>query len=79
MDILGNARITLEDISPASPVRDSVQQIETAAMRAAELTTQLLAYSGSGKFVIQQIDASELVEEIGHLLEVSIAKNVVIK
>ncbi|MBT4866778.1 MAG: PAS domain S-box protein, partial [Planctomycetaceae bacterium] len=79
MGVLGNARIVLEDMSPASPVRDSIQQIETAAMRAAELTRQMLAYSGRGKFVIQRIDISELVEEIGHLLEVSIGKNVVIK
>lgn len=79
MGVLGNARIVLQDLSSASPVRQGVQQIETAAIRAAELTRQMLAYSGRGRFVVQRIDLSELVEEIGHLLEVSIAKNVVIR
>ena len=48
-------------------------------MRAAELTKQMLAYSGKGKFVIEDIDINALVEEMTHLLVVSKSKNVVLK
>ena len=43
-------------------------------MRSAELTKQLLAYSGKGRFLIQPLNLSRLVEEMAHLLKVSISK-----
>ncbi len=39
----------------------------------------MLAYSGKGRFVIESINLQSLVEEMVHLLEVSISKKVVIK
>jgi len=79
MGILGYASIALKALPPASPVRDNIGQIEKAALRAADLTSQMLAYSGKGKFVAKAIDLTELVEEITRLLEVSISKKVVLK
>jgi CheY-like chemotaxis protein len=40
------------------------------------LTKQLLAYSGKGKFVIQPINLARLVQEMSHLLGVSVSKKV---
>ena len=77
--MLGNASLALEEMAITSPARDSVERIVTAAKRAADLTRQMLAYSGKGKFIIERIDVSQLVEEICHLLEVTISKNVVVK
>ena len=77
--ILGNAGLALLELPPESPARTTIQAIETAAQRAAELTRQMLAYSGKGKFVIEPLDLSRLVEEMAHLLEVSVSKRAVLK
>ena len=39
----------------------------------------MLAYSGKGRFVIQSVDLSEIVQEMSHLLEVSISKKVALR
>ena len=79
MGVLGNADIALLELPPESPARGELMNITTAALRAAELTKQMLAYSGKGKFVVEALNLSKLVEEMAHLLEVSISKNVVLK
>ncbi len=77
--ILGNADLAHEELPPSSPARETVKEIETAARRAAELTRQLLAYSGKGRFIIQPADINEIVREMGHLLEVSISKQALLR
>ena len=62
-----------------APARRSLEGIEKAARRAADLCRQLLAYSGKGRFLVQPLDLHDLVEEMGHLLSVSISKKVVLK
>ncbi len=79
MGILGNASLALMELRTQSKARHNVEQIETAAMRAAELSRQMLAYSGKGKFVIEPICISSLVEEMTHLLGASISKKAVLK
>jgi PAS domain S-box-containing protein len=79
MGVLGYADLALMELSPEAPARASVQQIETAALRAAELTKQMLAYSGKGKFVIQPLNLSKLVEEMAHLLQVSVSKKAILR
>ncbi len=39
----------------------------------------MLAYSGKGKFIVKPLNLSKVVEEMAHLLDVSIAKNVILK
>jgi len=46
MAILGNLDLALMDLSPVSPARSSIEQSAIAARRAADLTRQMLAYSG---------------------------------
>ena len=79
MAILGNADLALDELSPMSPARGSIREIKKAAKRAAELVKQMLAYSGKGRFVVEPIDAGGLIEEISHLLKVSISKKSVLK
>lgn len=74
MAILGHADLALDDLPPLSPARDSIGEIEKAARRAADLCRQMLAYSGRGRFVIERIDLSDLVDEMVHLLRTSITK-----
>src|SRR5690606_19359352 len=77
--ILGNAGLALMELPRESPARQTVAAIETAAQRAAELTRQMLAYSGKGRFVIEPLDLSKVVEEMAHLLEVSVSKRAALK
>ncbi|HEY3132199.1 MAG TPA: PAS domain S-box protein [Acidobacteriota bacterium] len=72
--ILTSAGVALMKMPPDSPARRSVERIEKAALRAAELTNQMLAYSGKGRFNVQVLDLSELVEEMADLLRAAISK-----
>ncbi len=77
--ILGNADLAMLQLHPESPARPQLEGIELAARRAADLARQMLAYSGRGRFVVERLDLRTLVEEMAHLMEVSLSKNAVIK
>ncbi|MBN2609801.1 MAG: PAS domain S-box protein [Candidatus Fermentibacteraceae bacterium] len=79
MAILGYADLALLDSEPGSPSRSSIEEIEKAARNAADLTKQMLAYSGKGKFQIAKLDLNKIIREMTHLLEISISKKAVIK
>ncbi len=79
MGVLGHADVALLKSHAGSPVGDELHNISSAAMRAADLTRQMLAYAGQGKFMVEALNLSRLVEEIGNLLEVSISTNVDLK
>ncbi len=72
--MLGHAGLALMELPEDSAVLPLIRQVETAAVRASELTQEMLAYSGKGNFLIETIDLSRLVEEMAHLLEVTISK-----
>lgn len=78
MGVLGYADLIEMDLPGDSPFSEHVLGIKTGARRASELCQQLLAYSGKGKFVIETLDISQVVQELAHLLEVSISKKIVI-
>jgi PAS domain S-box-containing protein len=77
--ILGNANLATLTLPPESPARPFFSQIESATLRAADLTRQLLAYAGKGQFVVADVDLNRLMEEIAQLLSVSISKKAVIR
>ena len=74
--ILGNASLVLEDFPAHNPDRHLLEEVVKAAQRAADLTRQLLAYAGKGRFVMKTVDISALVREISGLLQTSIPKHV---
>ena len=74
MAVIGHANLARRRVDPASRGIENLQQIEVAAGKAADLARQLLAYSGRGKFVIETIDLSKVVQEMQHLLAVSVSK-----
>ena len=55
-----------------------LENMEGTIRKAAELTRQMLAYSGKGRFVVEPLDLNRLVGEITHLLTVSISKRVLV-
>ncbi len=76
MAILGNLDLARLDLSPVSRSRPFIDQALKAGRRAADLTNQMLAYSGKGRFDLKPFDLSELVQEMAHLLKASISKTV---
>ncbi len=77
--IIGNAELALRRLKKESPALENLRRIEQAAARAADLAKQMLAYSGKGKFVVESIDLNILMEEMLHLLDVSISKKSVLR
>jgi two-component system cell cycle sensor histidine kinase/response regulator CckA len=72
--ILGYSDLVRLAIPPDSPARDYIDEVVKGARRAADLTQQMLAYSGKGRFVVQPLDLSAVVEDMARLLEISISK-----
>ena len=72
--MLGYAGLALTKLPEGTPARGYVEKIEASACRAAELTNQMLAYSGRGTFVVRPINLFKLVEDVGRLLSASISK-----
>jgi CheY-like chemotaxis protein len=74
--ILGNTSLVLDELPTSSRLRPLLENVMLASERAADLTRQLLAYSGKGRFFVQPRDVSTLVREIGSLIQSSIPKKV---
>lgn len=74
--ILGQVELALAKSTADSPVRNHMEKAVRAAEQAAELTNQLLAYSGRGQFERQPINLNDLVRNNQQLFAVSLPKNV---
>ena len=77
--ILGNTSLAQMDLPETSPVQANLTAIEKTSRRAAELCKQMLAYSGKGRFVLQHLDLSEIVEDTAQLVRPSISRHAVIE
>ncbi len=78
MAMLGNLDLALRDLSPGS-ARPRLEAASNAARRAADLTRQMLAYSGRGKFVVGRLDLNELLEGNIDLLRTSVPRTTTLK
>jgi PAS domain S-box-containing protein len=74
--ILGSASAAILTLPHESPARPDLDNVVLASRRAANLTRQLLAYSGKGHFEVRPIDLSVHVRELATLLETTISKKV---
>jgi two-component system, cell cycle sensor histidine kinase and response regulator CckA len=74
--VLGYADLALASLSQATPAYQHVTEIQTAARRARELTNQMLAYSGKGRFVVRRLQINDVIQEMVQLLQASIPKKV---
>jgi PAS domain S-box-containing protein len=79
MAIIGNADLAQIRLGAGSPATENLQRIQDAASRAADLTSQMLAYSGKGRFVVDRLDLNHLLDNMLHLLEVSVSKKAALK
>ena len=74
--ILGHAALAPAQLPQGSAARGHVEKAASAVERAADLTRQMLAYSGRGHFVVRPTDVNALVRENMPLLEVALPKSV---
>lgn len=72
--ILGNCSLIQHASESGTPDPQCLNHIEIAAMRAAELTQQMLAYAGRGTFEVCHLSLSNLANEMSSLLAASIPK-----
>ena len=74
MAVVGNLDLALMDISSNSPARFSLDEAKKAARRATELTRQMLAYAGKGRFKTSLTYLADIIKEMVGFLETSIDK-----
>ena len=72
--VLGNADIALSRLPRHSSAREPLEEVVRATIRAADLTRQMLAYSGKGAFVVRHLDLSSEVRDMATLLRTAISK-----
>ncbi len=72
--ILGNVELMFDELPKDAACSESLQDIRTAALRASELTKQLLAYSGKGRSENRVLELNALIQESVQLLKLSVSK-----
>ena len=77
--IAGNASLASMELGATSPIQANLSAIKEGSRQAADLCKQMLAYSGRGRFVVQNLSLNRLVEETTHLLQISISKQAVLR
>ena len=77
--ILGYASFVRQGLSSDSPLRPYVEEIEKSGFRAADLCSQMLAYSGMSSFEVQSVCLSALVAKLRPLLKASTSKKTVLR
>lgn len=74
--IIGQNALALRFLSEDNPAHSHIKKSILSAERAADLTRQLLAYAGKGKFEIELLAINRVIEENSVLLETAIPKKV---
>jgi PAS domain S-box-containing protein len=72
--ILGRAGLALADLPHDSSARANLDEVICAATAAASLTQQMLAYSGRGRFTVDLLNLTQLIEEVTRLVAAVISK-----
>ncbi len=70
--VMGNASIALESMPAWDRNRPLLEAVITSANQAADLTRQLLAYAGKGRFIVRPLNVSEMLRGMMGLLRGSV-------
>jgi len=76
--VMGKAGLAGRGIQAGKPEQAAklLGDVIAASERAADLTRQLLAYAGKGRFLILPVDLAKLVSEVSTLIRASISKKI---
>jgi len=76
MAVIGNAEMAMEMVDSTSAARANIEEILAASSRAVDLTGQMLAYSGRGKFNVTSARLSSLVKDMKNLISSAVSKHI---
>ncbi len=76
MGVLGNLDLSLLDLPRGSRTRTLVEKAMTSAYKAADLTRQMLAYSGKGRYVAGRVNVNDLIRQSEVLIRSAIPRAV---
>jgi PAS domain S-box-containing protein len=74
--IIGNTSLALMKVPDDSPAVKFLHNIESSAIRAAEIAKQMLDYSGKGGILLAQINLNTLLHSMQDILTVTVPKNI---
>jgi PAS domain S-box-containing protein len=77
--IMGHADVALLSLPPDSDAAQHLEQVLSGARKAADLTRQMLAYSGKGRFLVEYVDLSALVRDMAPLLAITVSKKLTLE
>ena len=77
--IIGNADLASFDIPAGSPATKSLNDLKEAALRAAKLCDQMVAYAGKARFNSEARDLRQLLNELRQLIYASVSKKITVK
>ena len=70
--IIGNTELGIDDLPEWSPVRQNLEEIKNAGLRARDVVKQLLDFSRRTDAVMQRVDIGDIVKESLKLMRASI-------
>jgi PAS domain S-box-containing protein len=62
--ILGNVEFARESVEPDSAMGECLEDVQSAARRAADLASQLMVYSGKGERSLRELSLSQVMESL---------------
>jgi PAS domain S-box-containing protein len=77
--ILAHSELALQDFAGGGRPEEELKRIRAATIRGAEIVRQLMTYSGQQSEVLEQVDVSQIVEDMFELLRVSVSKHAVVE
>jgi PAS domain S-box-containing protein len=73
--ILGSASLAALKVPPDSPAAQQLARVLSAAEKATELTSKMLAYAGKGEFVLVPSDLNRIIEGVLPLVRTSLGRS----
>lgn len=77
--LMAQTSLALLKLDPLHPARLHIERAITSTHRATDLTRQLLAYAGKGRFEIQLIDLNHLIVENVGLFETALSRRIMLE
>uniref|UniRef100_Q022C0 histidine kinase n=1 Tax=Solibacter usitatus (strain Ellin6076) TaxID=234267 RepID=Q022C0_SOLUE len=78
VSVIGNASLAQERLPAGHPLVELLERVVQSGHQAAHLTNQMLAYSGKGKFLVETLNLSALIADMGFVVQESISPRIAI-